>query len=118
LSTVSYLLELTIEPGKLEEFNSLATGFISSVNQNEPGTLGYLWHMAEDNKKALLLETFTDSDALLTHLGNVGPTLPNLLALAPITRFEVLGAVNDAVREALAPFGAVHFPNVEGFERR
>lgn len=118
MNSVSYLLELTIEPGKLEEFNSLASGFISSVNKDEPGTLGYLWHLSEDNKKALLLETFTDSDALLTHLGNVGPTLPNLLAVAPITRFEVLGAISDAAREALAPFGVVHFPNVEGFERR
>jgi len=40
--------------------------------------------------------------------------LPDLLAIAPITRLEVLGNASDAARAAL---GAVYCPLLGGFDR-
>lgn len=65
----------------------------------------------------MLHEGFSSSETLLSHLDNIGPTLPTLLAVAPITRFEVLGPASDEVRTALAGLGVVYLPQVEGFER-
>ena len=114
---VSYLLELTINDGKLEEFKDKAKGYIKAVQEGEPGTLSYQWRIGEDGTHCLLHEAFDSSEALLTHLGNVGPSLPDLLAIAPITRFEVFGTVSEQARGALAPLGAKHFPDFAGFDR-
>ena len=117
MSKVSYIVEFTIKDGKLDEFKSLAENYISTVKENEPDTLGYQWFLGEDGERCLLLETFSSSDAMLTHLTNVGPSLPGLLAIAPATRLDVLGTVGDDTRNALADLGAVHFPRLGGFER-
>lgn len=117
MSKIAYIIELTISDGNVDQFKTMAAGYIAAVQANEPDTLGYQWYLGEDNVHCILVETFTSSEALLTHLGNVGPTLPDLLAIAPITRFEVIGSASDAVREALADLGAVHFPHLNGFDR-
>lgn len=55
--------------------------------------------------------------SLLKHLANVGPSLPDLIAVAPITRFEVFGDVSAQARTALDGLGAKHFDHLVGFER-
>lgn len=117
MSQLSYLLQLNIADGKLDEFKTMADGYIAATRDKEPTTLTYQWYVSEDGKTALIHEAFTDSAALLAHLGNVGPTLPALLAIAPITRFEVMGTASDAARAALADLGAVHHPHHNGFQR-
>ncbi|MDG1753832.1 MAG: hypothetical protein P8H65_02500 [Rhodothermales bacterium] len=54
---------------------------------------------------------------MLEHLGNVGPMLPLLVKIAPITRLEVFGNVSDGVRSDLAGLGASHFQHIGGFTR-
>ncbi|MFT5143117.1 MAG: quinol monooxygenase YgiN [Rhodothermales bacterium] len=117
MSKVFYLVEFTIESGKVNEFRELAKGFIGEVQASEAGTLGYQWYLAEDDSRCLIQETFESSEALLTHLGNVGPKLPALLAIAPLSRLEVFGPVSDDARGALATLGAIHFSHVAGFDR-
>jgi quinol monooxygenase YgiN len=117
MSKVSYVIEITISDGKLDEFKSMAAGFISGVKEGEPDTLGYQWYLNEEGTRCILQETFSSSEAMLTHLANVGPSLPELLAIAPITRVEVLGAVSDEAREALSALNAVHFSHLAGFDR-
>jgi len=117
MSKVSYVVQWTINDGQVDKFKAMASGFVSSVKSDEPGTLGYQWWMGEDGKHCLLEETFENSDALLTHLGNVGPSLPAIMELAPITRVEVRGDASPAAREALAGLGATHFAHHVGFDR-
>ena len=114
---IGYVVELTINDGGLETFKKLANGYATAVEESEPSTLTYQWYLSEDNKRALLHESFTDSESLLVHLGNVGPSLPDLLAVSPITRVEVFGTPSDAAREALDGLGAVYFPHFTGFQR-
>ncbi len=116
--TVAYVVELTIEEGKQDAFKQKAAKYIEQVEAGEPGTLAYQWFLAEDGSRCLLYENFADSNALLAHLANVGPSLPDLLAIAPITRFEVLGEASADARAALADFGTVHFPSIGGFDRQ
>jgi quinol monooxygenase YgiN len=117
MSKVSYIIEFSISDGKVDEFTAKAKGYIELVKENEPDTLGYQWYVAEGGTRCLLQETFSSSEALLTHLGNVGPSLPELLAIAPITRLEVLGSASAAAADALAGLGAVQFPSMGGFGR-
>lgn len=117
MSEISYVIEFSIADGKLEDFKQKATGYVDGVKANEPETYVYQWYLAEDGKHCLLHEKFGSSEALLTHLGNVGPSLPDLLAIAPITRLEVFGTASDAARDALKDLGATHFPHLAGFDR-
>ena len=117
MSKVSYVLEFTVKDGMIEDFKAKAKSYIATVRDSELGTLGYNWYLQKDGQRCLLHETFTDSAALLTHLGNVGPSLPELVANAPIKRFEVFGTASAVVVSALASFGAVHFPHFGGFDR-
>lgn len=117
MSKLSYVLEFTIPAGQADAFTAKAHGFITPTEANEPGTLRYSWFLNAEGTKCILVEKFASSEALLTHLGNVGPTLPELLAIAPITRFEVLGDPSDDVRAALGDLGAVFFAPLGGFDR-
>jgi quinol monooxygenase YgiN len=117
MSKISYVVQWAIKDGQLEAFKSKADGFIEAVKAKEPGTLAYQWWIAEDGRHCLLHETFESSEALLTHLGNVGPSLPDLLEIAPASRMEVYGDASPDVREALAGFDAAHFAHYGGFER-
>jgi quinol monooxygenase YgiN len=117
MADVAYLIELTIQDGKLEDFKQKAAAFAQGAQADEPGTLEYQWWLSEDGSRGLLKEGFDSSESLLTHLGNVGPTLPELLAIAPITRLEVFGDPSEEARAALAPLGAQYVGHFVGFER-
>ena len=117
MANVAYIIEFTIQDGKTQEFSEKAAGYTEAVQANEPGTLEYQWWLSEDQGRCLLKETFSSSEALLTHLENVGPSLPDLLAIAPITRWEVFGDVSADARTALDSLGAVYVTHLVGYER-
>ena len=58
-----------IKEGKLEEFKQLIPVFISTVKEKDPGTLTYHWYLNEDSMECVVLETYTDSQAVLAHAG-------------------------------------------------
>lgn len=117
MATVAYLFELTIKEGKLAEFKEKAAAYTAAVKEGEPGTLEYQWWLSEDGERCLLKETFDGSESLLKHIENVSPTLPELLAIAPITRFEVFGDVSPEARTTLDSLGATYVGHLVGFER-
>lgn len=117
MSKISYIVQWTINDGEVDNFKNMASGFVSGVQQNEAGTLGYQWWIGEDGKHCLLEETFESSEALLIHLGNVVPNLGDILAIAPITRVEVRGKASPDARKALEGLGATHFSHFAGFDR-
>jgi quinol monooxygenase YgiN len=54
MSKLSYLVELSIKDGQLEAFKEKAAGFTAAVQEKEPETLAYRWHLAEDGKRGML----------------------------------------------------------------
>ena len=114
---IQYLIEWTIKPGGHDSFKSMANNFSAEVEANEPDMRGYQWYFNADESKAYTSESFKDSDAVMTHLGNVSDALPGLLEHCDISRFEVFGNPSDAVKEALGGFGAVFNSYYAGFVR-
>lgn len=114
---VQYLVEFTIADGKTDEFKSLIHSLIEKVKKNEPGIDSYqLFHNSGENK-GYMIERFPDSAGVMAHLAHVGPMLPELLELAPITRFEIFGNISKEVEEALISLGADSFSYLAGFNR-
>lgn len=117
MGRISYVIEFTIAAGRTDAFKAKAQAYVEATQANEPGTLRYDWFLSADGLRCVLVEKFESSEALMTHLGNVGPTLPELLAVAPITRFEVLGDPSAEVTGALADLGPHYFAPMAGFDR-
>jgi quinol monooxygenase YgiN len=108
---LSWLLEVTILPGKLADFRAVAKDLIANT-QPEPGTLDYEWHLSPDNTTCHIFERYRDSAAMIQHVGGFG-----FLASCRPTRFSVYGDLSAEAKTALADLGPVYFSGLGGFSR-
>jgi quinol monooxygenase YgiN len=116
--TVYLALDLIINEGKLDAFESIAQTMVEG-SQKEPGTLGYEWFLSADHKKCRLLETYKNANAVLAHFNGpvVQELVPKLLGTASIAGFEVYGDPGPKVTEMVAGFGAGIFEFRHGLDR-
>ena len=114
---VQYTVELTIVQGKMEEFRRIIQSFLEAIQNQEPDTNAFQIYLNEDESKAYLIEWFQNSEAVLDHFANVGSIIPELLAIAPITRLEVFGNLSKEAEEAVKALGATIFHYHAGFIR-
>lgn len=115
---VYWTLELETLQGRDAEFRALMAEMVAATQANEPGTLNYEWSTSADGKICHTFERFADSDAVMTHLGTFGEQYAaRFMEVLKPTRFTVYGAPNQAVKDALAGFGAVHMESAAGFSR-
>jgi len=114
---VSWLLEVAVKPGQLEELRALLVEMVEST-QAEPGAVIYEWSISEDGDTAHSYERYADSSAVLTHLAGFGEKFAQrLLGAVDVTRFVVYGTPDDQAREALGGFGPMYMPAFSGFAR-
>ena len=116
-SEVHYLLELSINPGKLNEFKMLMAEMIAAT-EKEKGTVAYEWCFSADGKTCNNYERFTNSEALLIHLRNFNKNFSTrfLAAIRP-TKLTVLGHPNEDAKAALSGFSPIYLTTEAGFAR-
>ncbi len=114
---VQYTSEFTIVEGKIDEFKRIMHSIIESVKRDEQDMNAYQVYLNAEENKAFIVEWLNNSEAVLTHLANVGPVFPELLAVAPVVRLEVFGNLTKEAEEALKSIGAQVFNYHEGFIR-
>jgi len=107
---VRFTVEMTINEGTFNEFERIVQTMIAG-SLKEPGTLGYDFLLSADRKRCLLLETYTDADAVLAHM--TGPVVkelvPKLLETSSLNRFEVYGDPGPKAAQILKGMGAETF---------
>jgi quinol monooxygenase YgiN len=114
---VSWLLELAVKPGELDNFKGLVDEMIESTRA-EPGTLTYEWSINEDGSVIHLYERFADSGASVAHLSAFGEKFaPQFLAAVDPTRLSVYGTPSDDAKQALGALGPVYLSPLGGFAR-
>ena len=115
---VSWLLQTTINEGKIEEFKTLMTDMVNATNEFEPGALNYEWYTNTENTTCHIYERYENSAATLTHLTNFGEKFAErFMGLVTPTGISVYGNPSTEVREGLKNFGAVHYNQIGGFRR-
>lgn len=94
-----------IHKGKVDEFKKLASACVSAVAKNEKGkgALQYDWFFSPDNSVCIVRETYTDSNAVLAHMGNVGEMLGQLLGMSDF-ELEIFGNPSEELQKAGAAF--------------
>lgn len=116
-TTVSYSIQLAIRDGRLENFRSLTKEMVDST-RSEPGAEGYEWFLDDDGTSCHIWERYTDSDAVMEHLGTFSSRFAErFLECAEPTAVWVYGDPNEAVRGVLDGFGAIYLRPFGGFSR-
>jgi quinol monooxygenase YgiN len=64
---VSWMLELSLNPGHEAEFTALVTEIVAVTSTNEAGALTYEWSLSADGATCHIFERYADSAAVLTH---------------------------------------------------
>jgi quinol monooxygenase YgiN len=116
-SSMSWLLQVTINDGQLDAFKALMVEMVAST-EAEAGAHTYEWFISDDEAEAHMYERYADNEAMMTHLGNFGANFAErFLAACTPGSFNVYGEADDATREAVAAFGANHYATLGGFAR-
>jgi quinol monooxygenase YgiN len=113
---ISWLLEVEIVPGKLEDFHAVARDLIANT-EPEPGTLDYEWHLSPDNTVAHIFERYADSASIIQHAAGFGNFAARFLASCMVTRLSVYGTPSEEAKAALADLNPVYFSELGGFSR-
>ncbi len=117
-NSTSWVLEVNIKDGALEDLKALMSDMVAATDANEPGAANYEWFISEDGKSLHLYERYVNNDALMTHLAAFGEKFAErFLAIVEPTRFVVYGDPSSEARAALAGFGAIHMEQIGGFAR-
>lgn len=110
MGSVRFIITGKAKEGQVEAFADLATRMFASVSENEPDTTTYNWFISDDGSY-VNEDEYASSDALGVHLATAQENglLGEYVALTDIAAVHVLGDVDDAAKEMLKAFGAVHY---------
>ena len=102
-----------IHAGQVEAFKAFGPQFIART-ETEPKCLHYAFSFCGD--EAHCREGYTDADALLAHLDNVGALLQEALKIADLVRLEVHGPAAELAKlqEPLKGLNPKYFELAEG----
>jgi quinol monooxygenase YgiN len=113
---ISWLLEVSILPGQLENFKSVAHDLIA-VTKNEKTTLAYEWELSPDGTKCDIYERYADSEAMIAHVKSFHNYAERFMEACRVTSFHVYGTPNDAAKALLAALQPAYFTHLGGFHR-
>jgi quinol monooxygenase YgiN len=115
---VAWLLELAVNPGQFDAVLALMEEMVASTRA-EPGALGYIWFVGEENRTVALYERYADSAAVVAHLATFGERFaPRFLAAMAPTRLTVFGDPSEEARQALAGLTPTYLGFLGGFMAR
>lgn len=110
MGKITIFARMGVKPENVERLTALAAEGCE-VAADEPGTLTYDWHYSEEHGSLVLLETYADSSAHLSHMqaDGHGEFMGSLMALIDSVEFVVLGEPTAEHAEALAAVPGAQF---------
>ena len=101
MQNIHITAKFKIHEGKVEEFKKITALCVSAVKANETGALQYDWYFNPGETECVVRETYTDSNAVLAHLGNVGGLLGQLLSMSDFEA-EIYGKMSEDLKNAVS----------------
>jgi quinol monooxygenase YgiN len=110
VGTITIFARMGVKPENVQKLTALAAE-ACRVAADEPGTLTYDWHYSEEHGSIVLLETYADSSAHLSHMQarGHGELMGSLMALIDSLEFFVLGEPTAEHAQALASVPGAQF---------
>ena len=100
MSELMGIVRVKFDEGKLDDFKRLSAQCLEIVRAKDPGTLQYDTYFNDDQSEAIVIERFTDSEALIAHGANMNPMMEQIMATGSISG-ELLGEPSEALRALL-----------------
>jgi len=115
--TVSWVLEVAIREGKLDEGRALMEEMAAATGE-ELGTLAYEWFLSSDGSVCHVYVRYADSEAVMLHMRAFGDAFAERFAACfEQTRMTVYGEPSDEVRTTLGDDGVAYLTTWGGFSR-
>jgi quinol monooxygenase YgiN len=95
------IARLKIHEGKLEEFKRLSAQCMEIARTKDTGTLQYDIYFNDDQSECVVLERYSDSEALIEHTAHLGDLMEAIIATGSVSG-ELLGEPSAELRAKLA----------------
>ena len=95
------IVRFTFHADKVDEFKRLSAECLEIVRSKDEGTLQYDTYFNADESESIVLERFTDSDALILHAQNMAPLMESIMATGTVSG-ELLGDLSEQLRAQMA----------------
>jgi quinol monooxygenase YgiN len=115
-NNIYWTINATVKEGRLAGLKEHFKLMIEMTSK-EPGALCYDFWLSEDEARVFIHERYTDNDAALAHVQNVGDHLGPFLDAIEMDPIVILGPVNDEVKGVFAAFGAGYTTFLGGLNR-
>lgn len=106
MSELMGIARFKFHEGKVEDFKRLSAECMEIVRTKDPGTLQYDTFFNTDQTEAMVIERFTNSEALIEHGKNMAPLMEAILETGSVNG-ELLGEPNAELRANLPDDGPV-----------
>ena len=116
MSRIDVRATLTVNEENKEGVRDVVDRCVARVRESQPATLRYDWYISDDGLTCVVNETYSDSDAVLFHVQDLGPLLGEVTALGQLG-LEIHGDASTELREALAPMSPTYYGELSLFER-
>lgn|GEM_PF-1377895 len=103
---------LKLIDNKLAELKAAVEKLQEHCATTEKGMLQYDWYVSEDMKTIKVLETYTNSEAVLFHFDNYKPFAASLSEAREFVSLEIYGNASDALTQRVKKINAQHFTAV------
>ena len=101
MSELMGIVRIKLHEGKVDEFKRLSARCMEIVRAKDPGTLQYDTYFNDDQTECIVVERFTDSEALIQHSVNLADLMESILATGSFSG-ELLGEPSAEIRARLA----------------
>ncbi len=103
MKNIQITARFTVHNGKLDEFKRIADNCISVTKEKDQNTLQYDWFFSQDEMECVVRENYSDSNAVMSHMGNLGDLLGKILEVSDVD-LEVFGNPSEELANAAAAF--------------
>ncbi len=101
MSELRGIARVKFQEGKVEEFKRLSAEAMEIARTTDSGTLQYEIYLNDEESEGVVVETYTDSAALIEHGANLGELGAAIFATGTFVG-EVLGEPSAELRASLA----------------
>lgn len=99
----------TLIDNQLPQLQEVVKELQAHCTNTEEGMLQYDWYVSEDSGTIKVLETYTNSEAVLFHFDNYKSFAPRLNELRAFVSLEIFGNASDALKQRVKKINAQHF---------
>lgn len=118
---ITFILNLKLK-GNINEVESfirdLSVPYTSQCD--EPGTKSFEWYLNKQENKAMLLESFLDSDSATLRVKNLinSPVNESFQDLFEVINLAVLGKAELSLIQILEGWDPIYLPYIDGFNKQ